>query len=52
MIRKLKDENKKLSNELEALKDRLLRLLLSMITIEKEQLKKKKEFIQMHVQMY
>lgn len=26
MIRKLKDENKKLSNELEALKDRLLRL--------------------------
>ncbi len=26
MIRKLKDENKKLSNELDALKDRLLRL--------------------------
>ena len=52
MFKKTKEENKKLQNELETLKDRLLRLTAEYDNYRKELQKKKKEFIQMHVQMY
>lgn len=58
-LKALKEENtmfksktKKLENELEALKDRLLRISASMKITEKEQIKKKKEYILMHVKMF
>lgn len=52
LIRKMKDENKKLSNEVEALKERLLRLTAEYDNYRKERLRKRKEYIQMLVQMY
>ena len=52
MIRKLKDDNKKLKNEVDALKDRLLRITAEYENFRKRTLRKKKEFIQMLVQMY
>lgn len=52
LIGKMKDENKKLSNEVDALKERLLRLTAEYDNYRKEQLKKRKEYIQMLVQMY
>ena len=46
LVKKLKEENDKLSKEVEAFKDRLLRITAE---YERELPRKKKEYMQMHV---
>lgn len=52
IIRKLKEENKKLSNELDALKDRLLRLTAEYDNYRKRTAKEKEGIYTDAVQMY